>query len=72
MPDEDSEILKIAVISGFGLKNPDYIKMASDKNMDVLISGDLCQKKTAILAENLKITLIDLGIMKVKLPDFTN
>lgn len=65
--DETHLIKNIGVISGFGLKNPDYIKLAKDKNMDVLISGDLCQE-SAILALNLDITLIDLGHHESEMP----
>lgn len=64
---DDHKNLKVGVISGFGLKNPDYIKLAKKKDLDVLISGDLCQK-TAILAKNLNITLIDLGHHESEVP----
>lgn len=57
--DDEMTIRNVGIISGFGLKNPDYIKLAKAKNLDVLISGDLTHE-TAILAKNLKITLIDL------------
>lgn len=57
--DDERTIRNVGIISGFGLKNPDYIKLAKAKNLDVLISGDLTHE-TAILAKNLKITLIDL------------
>ena len=66
-PDENEIIQRIAVISGFGLKNPEYIKLAKDKDMDMLISGDLTQK-TAILAINLNLILIDLGHHNSELP----
>lgn len=57
----DNKIIKkIGIISGFGLKNPEYIELANKKKIDILISGDLCQE-TAILAKNLEITLIDLN-----------
>lgn len=59
-PDLLKEIRKVGVISGFGLKNPDYIRLASKKEVDVLISGDLTQE-TAVLAINLDLTLVDLG-----------
>lgn len=64
---DDHKNLKVGVISGFGLKNPDYIKLAKKKDLDVLISGDLCQE-TAILANNLNITLIDLGHHESEVP----
>lgn len=57
--DNETEIEKIGIISGFGLKNPYYIKLAKEKKLDILISGDLTQE-TAILAKNIGITLIDL------------
>lgn len=66
-PDENRIIKKIAVISGFGLKNPEYIKLAKDNNIDMLISGDLTQE-TAILAINLDLILIDLGHHTSEIP----
>lgn len=66
-PDGKKEICKVGIISGFGLKNPEYVKLAKAKNLDLLISGDLCQE-TAILAKNLKITLIDLGHHESEVP----
>lgn len=58
--DDERIIRNVGIISGFGLKNPEYIRLAKNKNLDILISGDLTQE-TAILAKNLKITLIDLN-----------
>lgn len=66
LKDEDKPD-KVGIISGFGLKNPDYIKLAKNKNIKLLISGDLTQE-TAILAKNLDITLIDLGHHESELP----
>ena len=66
-PKNDKPIKKIGIISGFGLKNPDYIKMAKENNLDILISGDLTQE-TAILAINLDLTLIDLGHHNSEIP----
>ena len=63
----EEKIKKVGIISGFGLKNPDYIKLAKDKNLDILISGDLIQE-TAILAKNIKITLIDIGHHESEVP----
>ena len=60
-------IKSIGIISGFGLKNSDYIKLAKNKNLDVLISGDLTQEN-AILAINLDLTLIDLGHHNSEVP----
>lgn len=67
MPEDKKEIRKIGVISGFGLKKVEYIKLAKEKNLDILISGDLSQE-TAILARNLQITLIDLGHHESEVP----
>lgn len=66
-PKNDELIKKVGIISGFGLKNPDYIKMAKENNLDILISGDLTQE-TAILAINLDLTLIDLGHHNSEVP----
>ena len=64
----DDDIIKnVGLISGFGLKNPDYIKLAKDKSLDILISGDLTQE-CAIIAKNLKITLIDLNHHESEVP----
>ena len=65
--DDEKEMKNIGIISGFGLKNPEYIKLAKNQNLDLLISGDLCQE-TAILAKNLQITLIDLGHHESEVP----
>ena len=65
--DDGEKISKVGIISGFGLKNPEYIRIAKDKNLDLLISGDLCQE-TAILAKNLGMTLIDLGHHESEVP----
>ena len=65
---DDAKIIrKVGVISGFGLKNPEYIDLAKEKNLDVLISGDLTHQ-TAILAKNLDITLIDLNHHESEVP----
>lgn len=58
--DDGYPVEKVGIISGFGLKSPEYIISAKSKNLDILISGDLTQQ-TAILARNLGITLIDLN-----------
>ena len=59
--------MNVGIISGFGLKNPEYITLAKNKNLDILISGDLTQE-TAILAKNLDITLIDLNHHESEIP----
>ena len=65
--DDEKTIKNVGIISGFGLKNPDYIISAKNKNLDILISGDLTQQ-TAILAKNLGITLIDLNHHESEVP----
>lgn len=65
--DDEKVIENVAIISGFGLKNPQYIKLAKNRNLDILISGDLTQE-TAILAKNLEITLIDLNHHESEVP----
>jgi GTP cyclohydrolase I len=66
-PETNKQLNQVGIISGFGLKNPNYIKLASKLNLDLLISGDLTQE-TAILAKNLNITLIDLGHHNSEVP----
>lgn len=66
-PDDEKIIKKAGIISGFGLKNPDYIRLASDNNLDMLISGDLTQE-SAVLGHNLNLTLIDLGHHNSEVP----
>ena len=64
----DEKIIKrVGIISGFGLKNPEYVKLSKEKNLDILISGDLTQQ-TAILAKNLGTTLIDLSHHESEVP----
>ena len=65
--DGKTSIRKVGIISGFGLKNPEYIALAKNKNIDILISGDLTQQ-TAILAKNLDVTLIDLNHHESEVP----
>lgn len=65
--DDKKRIKRVGVISGFGLKNPGYIRLAKNENLDILISGDLTQE-TAILAKNLEITLIDLNHHESEIP----
>ena len=64
--DDNKLINKIGIISGFGLNNPEYVKLAKDKNLDILISGDLTQK-TAILAKNLKMSLQSFTVLSHKM-----
>ena len=65
--DDEKLINKVGIISGFGLKNPDYIHLSKSKDLDILISGDLTQE-TAILAKNLGMTLIDLNHHESEIP----
>ncbi len=65
--DDDAHIQNVGIISGFGLKNDNYIVLAKDKRLDILISGDLTQE-SAILAEYLGITLIDLKHHESEVP----
>lgn len=57
---EDETFKKIAIISGFGLKNKKYINLAKKEEVELIISGDLTHE-VAILAKKLNITLIDLN-----------
>lgn len=66
-PENNTLIKNVGIISGFGLKNPEYIKLAKENNLDLLISGDLTQE-SAILAINLNLTLIDLGHHNSEVP----
>ena len=50
---DNEKLNKIGIISGFGLKNTDYIKLASQNNIDLIISGDLTHE-SAIIAKNLQ------------------
>lgn len=58
---------RIGIISGFGLKNINYIKLAYEKKLDLLISGDLTHE-SAVLARNLGLSLIDLGHHESEVP----
>ncbi len=65
--DDEKQINKIGIITGFGLKNPEYVNLAISKDLDILISGDLTQQ-TAILAKNSGLTLIDLNHHESEVP----
>lgn len=65
--DDETPIRKVGIISGFGLKNPEYVNLAISKDLDILISGDLTQQ-TAILAKNSGLTLIDLTHHESEVP----
>ena len=66
-PEDEKITENIGIISGFGLKNPEYVTLAKNKNLDILISGDLTQQ-TAILAKNLGVALIDLNHHESEVP----
>ena len=51
---------KIAIVSGFGLSNKEFIKLAKDRSVDAFLSGDL-NHSNAIYAKKLGITLIDVS-----------
>lgn len=63
---KSSTIEKVAIISGFGL-NSHYIKLASKKGVDLLLSGDLTHPG-GILAHNLGINLIDATHQATEVP----
>lgn len=60
---------KVAIISGFGL-NPHYIQLASEKGVDLLLSGDLTHSGS-ILARKLGITLVDATHQATEVPGLT-
>ena len=39
--DFDKMLRKIAIVSGYGLSNKEFIKLAKDRSVDALLSGDL-------------------------------
>ena len=57
---------KVAIISGFGL-NSHYIKLASERGVDLLLSGDLTHPGS-ILAKKLGITLVDASHYATEIP----
>ncbi len=58
--DKPNKILKkIALISGFGLSNKEYIKLANNISVDAFLSGDL-NHSNAILAKKLELNIIDV------------
>lgn len=60
---------KVAIISGFGL-NTHYIKLASERGADLLLSGDLTHPGS-ILARKLGITLVDATHQATEVPGLT-
>lgn len=61
-----NSLKKVAIISGFGL-NPHYIQLASEKGVDLLLSGDLTHPGS-ILARKLGITLVDATHQATEVP----
>ena len=60
-------IKKIAVVSGFGLNNPEYLNLAYQKGADIYLSGDLTHQ-SAVLAEKLGICVIDATHHATEIP----
>ena len=65
--DFDRMLRKIAIVSGFGLSNKEFIKLAKDRSVDAFVSGDL-NHSNAILAKKLGVTLIDVSHHIIELP----
>ncbi|MDR1819232.1 MAG: Nif3-like dinuclear metal center hexameric protein [Methanobrevibacter sp.] len=67
-PLDDEYVLdKIAIVSGFGLSNIEYVKLAKEKNIKLFLSGDLIHR-SAILAKDLDICLLDINHHKSEIP----
>lgn len=65
---EANKILKkIAIVSGFGLSNKEFIKIAKNRSVDVFLSGDL-NHSNAILAKKLEVNLIDVPHHIIEIP----
>jgi dinuclear metal center YbgI/SA1388 family protein len=65
--DFNRRLRKIAIVSGFGLSNNDFIKLAKDRSVDAFVSGDLTHSN-AILAKKLEVALIDIAHHVIELP----
>ena len=66
--DDPNKILKkIALISGYGLSNKEFIKLAKNRSVDALLSGDL-NHSNAILAKKLGVNLIDVSHHILEIP----
>ncbi|MDR2830329.1 MAG: Nif3-like dinuclear metal center hexameric protein [Methanobrevibacter sp.] len=65
--DDDVVPDKIAIVSGFGLSNMEYVKLVKKKNVSLFLSGDLIHK-VAILGGDLDICLIDANHHKSEIP----
>ncbi|MCE5213701.1 MAG: Nif3-like dinuclear metal center hexameric protein [Methanobacterium sp.] len=60
-------IEKVAIVSGFGLKNPEYIKLAHDYPVDLFLSGDL-NHQTAMFARKLGVSVVDATHYATEIP----
>ena len=65
--DFDKMLRKIAIVSGYGLSNKEFIKLAKDRSVDALLSGDL-NHANAVLAKKMGVTLIDISHHIIELP----
>ncbi len=65
--DFDKTLRKIAIVSGYGLSNAEFIKLAKDRSVDAFLSGDL-NHSNAILAKRLGVTLIDISHHIIEVP----
>lgn len=63
----DKILRKIAIVSGYGLSNKEFIKLAKDRSIDAFLSGDL-NHSNAILAKKLDVTLIDVSHHIIEVP----
>ncbi len=67
-PPNNKNLIKIGIISGFGLKNPEYVTLAKKLNLDLLISGDLTQESAILAKKTWILLLIDLGHHSSEVP----
>ena len=65
--DFDKMLRKIAIVSGYGLSNKEFIKLAKDRSVDALLSGDL-NHANADMKKKLGVTLIDISHHIIELP----
>ena len=65
--DFDRMLRKIAIVSGFGLSNKVFIKVAKVRSVDAFVAGGLIHSN-AILAKKLGVTLIDVSHHIIELP----
>ncbi|MDR3291129.1 MAG: Nif3-like dinuclear metal center hexameric protein [Methanobrevibacter sp.] len=64
---DDTILDKIAIVSGFGLSNIEYVKLAKEKNLKLILSGDLIHN-VAMLGVDLDICLVDVNHHKSEIP----